>query len=95
MEDYDFFVKDPDLFSQRLDALVAIRGKQVVEEWQALIKSGGIEQVVRDLLLTHYNPTYFASMKRNFAQIDHARVIMASNRSNQSMMDLAKSIANT
>ena len=95
MEDYDFFVKDPDLFSQRLDALVAIRGKQVVEEWQALIKSGSIEQVVRDLLLTHYDPTYFASMKRNFAQIDHAKIIKASNRSNQSMMDLAKSMANT
>lgn len=95
MEDYDFFVKDPDLFSQRLDALVAIRGKQLVEEWQALIKSGGIEQVVRDLLITHYDPTYFASMKRNFAQIDHAKIIKASNRSNQSMMDLAKSMANT
>lgn len=93
MEDYDFFVKDPVLFSNRLDALAAIRGKQVVDAWQSLIQAGLIEQVVRDLLSTHYDPTYFASMKRNFDQIDQATIIKAADRSAQSMMDLAKSLA--
>jgi tRNA 2-selenouridine synthase len=31
MEDYNFFVDDKDLFCRRLDALVAIRGKAVVD----------------------------------------------------------------
>lgn len=95
MEDYDFFVKDPALFCKRLDALVAIRGKQVVEEWQSLIMSGDIEKVVRDLLLTHYDPTYFASMQRNFDQIDQAQVISTTDRSHQSMTLLAQALAKT
>jgi tRNA 2-selenouridine synthase len=95
LEDYDFFVKDPDLFCKRLDALMAIRGKQVVEEWQRLIKSGEIDSVVRELLTTHYDPTYFASMQRNFDQIDQAKVITASDRSYQSMTALAKALALT
>jgi tRNA 2-selenouridine synthase len=95
LEDYDFFVKDPEMFSKRLDALVAIRGKEVVDEWQRLIKSGEINTVVRELLTSHYDPTYFASMKRNFDQIDQAQVISASDRSHQSMTVLAKALALT
>ena len=93
LEDYDFFVKNPSFFRQRLDALVAIRGKQVVEEWQRLIMTGDIEKVVRDLLLTHYDPTYFASMQRNFLLIDQAKVITAHDRSQKSMTLVAQSLA--
>jgi tRNA 2-selenouridine synthase len=93
LEDYDFFMQNPSFFSQRLDALVAIRGKQVVEEWQRLIMTGDIEKVVRDLLLTHYDPTYFASMQRNFLLIDQAKVITAQDRSQQSMTLVAQSLA--
>ena len=90
LEDYDFFVKDPALFSKRLDALVTIRGKQVVEDWQALIAAGSMEDVVRDLLKLHYDPTYFASMKRNFLQIDKAQVVLAKSRSLESLSSVAK-----
>ena len=90
LEDYDFFVKDPALFSKRLDALVAIRGKQVVEDWQALIAAGSMEDVVRDLLKLHYDPTYFASMKRNFLQIDKAQVVLAKSRSHEFLSSVAK-----
>ena len=92
LEDYDFFVKDPALFSKRLDALVAIRGKQVVEDWQAQIASDHIEDVVRDLLKLHYDPTYFASMKRNFLQIEKAKKLVASNRSQLSLSAIAKEL---
>ena len=92
LEDYDFFVKDPALFSKRLDALVAIRGKQVVEDWQAQIASDHIEDVVRDLLKLHYDPTYFASMKRNFLQIEKAKKLVASNRSQLSLNAIAKEL---
>ena len=90
LEDYDFFVKDPALFSKRLDALVAIRGKLVVEDWQALIAAGSMEDVVRDLLKLHYDPTYFASMKRNFLQIDKAQVVLAKSCSLESLSSVAK-----
>lgn len=95
LEDYDFFVKDPALFSQRLDALVAIRGKQVVEDWQTKIADGALEEVVRDLLTLHYDPTYFASMKRNFLQIDKATVLQADSRSHESLRDVARLLVQT
>ena len=92
LEDYDFFVKDPEMFSKRLDALVAIRGKQVVADWQTQIAAGQIEDVVRDLLKLHYDPTYFASMKRNFLQIEQAQLVRADSRSNESLSAVAKFI---
>jgi tRNA 2-selenouridine synthase len=92
LEDYDFFVKDPLLFSKRLDALVAIRGQQVVEDWQAQIASDHIEDVVRDLLKLHYDPTYFASMKRNFLQIEKAQKLVASTRSQLSLTAIANEL---
>ena len=92
LEDYDFFVKDPLLFSKRLDALVAIRGQQVVEDWQAQIASDHIEDVVRDLLKLHYDPTYFASMKRNFLLIEKAQKLVALNRSQLSLTAIANEL---
>ena len=64
LEDYDFFVKDRDFFSQRLQALTELRGKAVVEKWQSQIAAGQMDVVVRDLLLTHYDPTYASSLKQ-------------------------------
>jgi tRNA 2-selenouridine synthase len=67
MEDYDFFVKDVPAFCERLDALRALRGNEVVKGWQDAARSGRIEDVVRELLVMHYDPVYLQSMQRNFA----------------------------
>lgn len=93
LEDYDFFVKDPQLFSKRLDALLAIRGKQVVETWQSLIQNNQIEIVVGELLKLHYDPTYFASMKRNFSHIETAKTLTANSRSIECLTGIAKELA--
>lgn len=90
MEDYPFFVTDPALFCHRLDALAAIRGKAVVEAWKAQIDSGQIENVVRDLLVLHYDPTYAASMVRNFTQTGQATACVADDRHPHSLRKLAK-----
>jgi len=92
LEDYDFFAKDPGFFCDRLDALTSLRGKQLVEQWQSQVKSGELAQVVRELLSLHYDPTYFASMKRNFLQIEQAAVLQAQNRSQTCFTDIAKQL---
>jgi len=69
LEDYAFFVHDLDAFCERLDALRALRGRELVERWQAAARSGAVGDVVRDLLVTHYDPIYLQSMRRNFAGI--------------------------
>jgi tRNA 2-selenouridine synthase len=69
MVDYDFFVADVDAFCARLDALRALRGHAVVDGWQAAARAGRTADVVRDLLVAHYDPIYLESMRRNFAGV--------------------------
>ena len=67
IEDYDFFVRDNDAFCARLDALRVLRGKEVVAAWQDAARAGRTAEVVEALLVTHYDPIYLESMRRNFA----------------------------
>jgi tRNA 2-selenouridine synthase len=89
MEDYDFFARDPDFFCERLSALSELRGKAVVNGWQAKVAAGQTEEVVRDLLVKHYDPGYASSIARNFTQYGEARVIAPADRSPAAMAALA------
>jgi tRNA 2-selenouridine synthase len=92
MEDYKFFVDDQALFCHRLDALVAIRGKAVVDAWKANVQNGRIEDVVRELLVLHYDPTYASSMVRNFTQSEHATPCVAASRHAESLRQVAQTL---
>jgi tRNA 2-selenouridine synthase len=65
--DYDFFVTDTEAFCERLNALKVLRGKEVVAGWQHAARAGRSAEVVRELLLQHYDPIYQQSIRRNFA----------------------------
>lgn len=92
MEDYDFFVRDRGLFCERLGALTELRGRAVVQGWQAQVAAGETEAVVRDLLIKHYDPGYAASMARNFAGYANAKPIAPADRSMEAMEALAAEI---
>jgi tRNA 2-selenouridine synthase len=92
LEDYDFFVEDQALFCERLAALTELRGKAVVQGWQAQVAAGEIESVVRELLLKHYDPGYAASIERNFMGYATAKAIAPENRSPAAMAELAGAI---
>jgi len=92
MEDYDFFARDQALFCERLTALTELRGKAVVQGWQAQVAAGETESVVRELLVKHYDPGYAASIARNFAGYSAAKTIAPTDRSAQSMAELAREI---
>jgi tRNA 2-selenouridine synthase len=92
LEDYDYFVRNPEAFCERLDALTELKGKQVVEGWKQAVRSGHIDDVVRDLLLSHYDPVYRQSMARNFKQFGAAREIRPADRSVAAMDALAKQL---
>ncbi len=89
LEDYDFFVQNREAFCERLDALTELKGRQVVEGWKQAVRGGHIENVVRDLLLTHYDPVYLQSMARNFKQFGSAQDISPKDRSVAAMQALA------
>ncbi len=92
MEDYPFFVNDPALFCHRLDALITIRGKAVVQAWKEQVQAGQIDPVVRELLTLHYDPTYASSMVRNFTQNSQATACIATNRSPDALREVARQL---
>jgi tRNA 2-selenouridine synthase len=81
LEDYDFFVKDPDFFCKRLDVLRDLRGHEQIHAWQQMIRRGEVSQVVAELLEKHYDPGYLSSTRRNFKQFDTSILIASSTRS--------------
>ncbi len=85
MEDYDWFVKDPDFFCDRLATLTELRGQAVVDGWQARARAGRTPEVVRELLVQHYDPMYAASIRRNFTQYPQALVQAVADRTPASM----------
>lgn len=92
LEDYDYLVQDVDYFCDRLSVLTALRGRSVVEGWQAQARSGKMAPVVQDLLTQHYDPAYLQSMQRNFVHFKNSKTIAPYDRSMGAMADLAHQI---
>ena len=95
LEDYDFFVRDIEFFCDRLGALTEARGKDTVHGWQAKARRGApgdVAGVVQELLVTHYDPVYLQSMRRNFVQYSAARVLAPRDHTPEAMVDLARAM---
>jgi tRNA 2-selenouridine synthase len=92
LEDYDFFVKDPVFFCQRLHALAQRRGNLQVAEWIAQVEAGQTPEVVHALLEMHYDPMYAQSMARNFVQFDQAQRCTLTDRSPQALAAVATTL---
>ncbi len=75
MEDYEHFLRDPDLLAQRLAPLVELHGHKVIEEWKALAAQGNWAALVEDLLTRHYDPAYRRSTTANFLRLKEALVL--------------------
>ena len=67
LEDYAFFTQDADALCARLEPLVELRGKVVVEHWQTLARAGDWAALLPDLMRDHYDPLYDRSAKRHAA----------------------------
>jgi tRNA 2-selenouridine synthase len=90
LEDYAFFLQDPAFFCHRLDALVELRGRAVIDEWKHLVDTGRSPEVVQDLLKQHYDPVYAASIQRNFKQYAAALPCPLADRHPASLKALAR-----
>lgn len=93
LEDYDFFVQDSEHFCERLQALTELRGRAVVDGWIAQVRAGQIPAVVHDLLISHYDPLYAASIQRNFSQYGQARLLTLPERSAAALQAAARQLA--
>lgn len=64
--DYADMISDPAELQRRLQALRELRGAQAVQRWQRMSAEGEFAALTRELLEQHYDPSYEASMRRNY-----------------------------
>jgi tRNA 2-selenouridine synthase len=74
----------------RLERLVALRGKAVVDGWKEKIALGQMREVVADLLSLHYDPGYETSTGKNFVHYSQAPVVVPESHSLAHMQALAQ-----
>ena len=67
------FIADPASLADKLQPLVPVHGRKVIERWIAAAAAGDFETLVDELLVMHYDPTYGRSILRNFPR--HAEAI--------------------
>jgi tRNA 2-selenouridine synthase len=78
LDEYGHLAKDVDGFCRMLDALVELRGREVVQGWQAQARAGRWAEVFADLMQRHYDPLYERSYRSSYRQLGNATVLQLS-----------------
>ena len=72
LEEYRHFVADRAALEKQLDCLVALHGRDKIAQWKAI---GNWRELVRLLLVEHYDPAYRRSSQRNFVHLGRAQAL--------------------
>ena len=75
LEDYRFYLDEPERLIGQLQVLKNIYGKAQLEAWADMARSGEFAALTEDLLTRHYDPAYYRSMQHHFAKLPQARRI--------------------
>ena len=70
--EYGHFLAEPEGLKTQLSRLTALHSRTVVARWLAQIDAGAWEELVGDLLATHYDPAYTRSMGTNYPGLTDA-----------------------
>ena len=73
--EYRHFLKEPAALKERLRCLTSRHGRAVVERWLAQTDALAWDELVADLLVTHYDPSYLRATAQNYLNYDKARSI--------------------
>jgi tRNA 2-selenouridine synthase len=73
IDEYRHFLEGPAALKDRLKCLTSRFGHAVVGRWIAQADSRAWRDLVTDLLLTHYDPSYSRAMRQNYLHYDDAR----------------------
>jgi len=73
LQDYAFFADDPAHFCRLLEGLIELRGRVLVQRWQAMAVAGQWAAVFGELMRDHYDPLYTRSLTRNFPHLAQAQ----------------------
>jgi tRNA 2-selenouridine synthase len=89
LQEYAPLLNNTVLMSQQLNCLKALHGAQKIDLWIQLCQNKQLVNLVRALLLDHYDPAYDRSMQRNFQQLHTAPVFTLQRAQHQDFKTLA------
>jgi len=73
--EYEHFLSDPVALKAQLNCLAGLYGNDTIAGWKALVDRGAWQELVGDLLASHYDPAYRRSTHKNFPRLADARVL--------------------
>jgi len=91
-DEYAHFIDNPASLHERLQPLVPLLGRKVIERWQAAGTAGDFDTLVGELLDSHYDPIYGRSIERNFPRSVQARRVVPEDISVPAFSALARAI---
>lgn len=72
LEDYDHFLRQPELLLQTLQQLAPLHSRQTLQHWRQLTEEKAWRQLVTELLEVHYDPAYQRSTHSHFVRFGQA-----------------------
>ncbi|CAD5371913.1 Selenophosphate-dependent tRNA 2-selenouridine synthase [Rubrivivax sp. A210] len=70
LEEYGHFASEPEAFCKLIEALTELRGRALVQRWQAMARDGQWPELFAELMAQHYDPLYTRSLARSFGSRD-------------------------
>ncbi|QWD91581.1 tRNA 2-selenouridine(34) synthase MnmH [Polynucleobacter sp. MWH-Braz-FAM2G] len=95
IREYHHFLSDTNNFKRKLALLTSHYGKVQIAKWNEAIDAGQFPQLVEELLVKHYDPSYQSSIVRNFPQYKAENFVQLGDDSDLAFSNAAKAILNT
>jgi tRNA 2-selenouridine synthase len=89
LDEYRHFLEDRKQLEAQLDCLVALHGGERIAEWKSI---GDWRELVRRLLVEHYDPAYRRSSQRNFSRLAEARKLHISSAADAAFASAAAAL---
>ena len=75
IEEYRHFLEEPAALKEKLQCLTSRHGHAVIDRWLAQTDSRAWGELVADLLVTHYDPSYLRAATQNYLHYDEAQAL--------------------
>lgn len=92
IREYQHFLKDTANFKHKLSLLTAHYGKVQIAKWSESIDAGAFPQLVEELLVKHYDPSYSSSIVRNFPKYSKDHFVELQSDSDEAFVNAARAI---
>lgn len=67
-EDYPHFAEAPEAMVAKLEPLKPLVGGETLAQWHALAQAGRVDELFESVMVSHYDPCYTRSTRRNYGE---------------------------